>query len=59
MGSIKLMISLFQGNNDFEAYLEWDKKVELVFDCHNCSKNKKMKLVAIEFSSYAIVCGTK
>ena len=30
-------------------------KVELVFDCRNYSKNKKVKLAAIEFSDYVIV----
>ncbi|KAH9717001.1 Endonuclease [Citrus sinensis] len=41
LGSIKLKIPFFQGKNDLEAYLEWEKKVELVFDCHNYSKEKK------------------
>ena len=31
------------------------KKVELVFDCHNYSKEKKVKLAAIEFTDYAII----
>ncbi|KAH9649361.1 hypothetical protein KPL70_025949 [Citrus sinensis] len=41
LGSIKLKIPSFQGKNDPEAYLEWEKKVELVFDCHNYSEEKK------------------
>ena len=53
--NIKLAIPSFQGKNDPEAYLEWEKKIELVFDCHNYSENKKVKLAAIEFSDYAIV----
>ena len=32
-----------------------EKKVEFVFDCHNYSKLKKVKLAAIEFSDYAII----
>ena len=55
LGSIKMKIPSFQGKNDPEAYLEWEKKVELVFDCHNYSEIKKVKLAAIEFSDYAIV----
>ena len=31
LGNIKLKIHSFQGKNDLEAYLEWVKKVELVF----------------------------
>ena len=54
-GSIKMKILLFQGKNDPEAYLEWEKKIELVFDCHNYSELKKVKLAAIEFFNYAII----
>lgn len=55
LGNIKMKILAFQGKNDPKSYLEWEKKVELVFDCHNYSEVKKVKLVAIEFSNYAIV----
>ena len=30
MGNIKMKIPSFQENNDPEAYLEWESKVELV-----------------------------
>ena len=50
-----MKIPSFQGKNDPEAYLEWERKVELVFDCHNYSENKKVKLAAIGFSDYATV----
>ena len=36
-------------------YLEWERKVELIFKCHNYSEEKKVKLAAVEFSDYAIV----
>ena len=47
LGSIKLKILAFQGRNDPELYLEWEKKVELVFDCHRYSEEKKVKLAAV------------
>ena len=50
-----MKIPSFQGKNDPEAYLEWEKKVELVFDGHNYSDNKKVKLAAIGFLDYATV----
>ena len=50
-----MKISLFQGKNDPEAYLEWVKKIELIVDCHNYSELKKVKLVVIEFSDYVII----
>ena len=55
LGSIKMKIPNFQGKNDPEAYLEWEKKVDLIYDCHNYSEEKKIKLAAVEFTDYAVV----
>jgi hypothetical protein len=44
LGGIKMKIPSFQ----------WEKKMEFVFDCHNYSETKKVKLAVIEFSEYAI-----
>ncbi|KAM6542875.1 hypothetical protein CsatB_007322 [Cannabis sativa] len=55
LGNIKIKIPSFQGKNDPEAYLEWETKMEMVFDCHNYSEIKQVKLAAIEFTDYAIV----
>ena len=55
LGNIKMKIPSFQGRNDPEAYLEWKKKVEVVFDCHHYFEEKKVKLAAIEFTDYAII----
>jgi len=55
LGSIKMKIPSFQGRTDPEAYLEWEKKIELIFDCHNYSEEKKVKLAVIEFTDYAII----
>ena len=54
LSGIKMKIPSFQGKFDSEAYLEWEKKIEFVFDCDNYSEVKKVKLVVIEFSDYAI-----
>jgi hypothetical protein len=50
-----MKIPSFQGKNDPKANLEWEKKVELIFECHNYSEEKKVKLVVIEFTDYAII----
>ncbi|PKI68902.1 hypothetical protein CRG98_010695 [Punica granatum] len=55
IGSIKMTIPPFQGRNDTDAYIEWERKVELIFDCHNYSEEKKVKLVVVEFIDYTIV----
>jgi hypothetical protein len=55
LDAIKLKIPSFQGKNNPETYLEWEKKVDWIFDCHNYSKAKKVKLVVIEFMDYALI----
>lgn len=55
LGSIKIKTPSFQGKNDAETYLEWKRKVEMIFDYCNYSEEKKVKLVAIEFHNYALV----
>ena len=55
LDAIKLKIPSFQGKNDPEAYLEWEKKVDWIFDCHNYLEAKKVKLVVIEFTDYALI----
>jgi hypothetical protein len=47
--TIKLKIPNFQGKNDPEAYEDW------IFDCHSYSEQKKVKLVRIEFTEYALI----
>ena len=54
LSGIKMKIPSFQGKSDPEAYLEWEKEMEFIFDCHNYSEAKEVKLVVIEFSDYAI-----
>ena len=55
LGNIKMTIPTFQGKNDPELYLEWERKVEHVFDCHNYSEEKKVKLAVVEFTDYASI----
>ena len=52
---IKLKSRTFHGKLDPEAYLEWERKIELIFDCNLYTKFQKVKLAAIEFTDYAAV----
>jgi hypothetical protein len=54
ISNIKLRIPSFHGRSDPEAYLEWERKMEFVFDCHNYSESKKVKLAVVEFKDYAV-----
>ena len=50
-----MKIPSFKGRNDAKTYLEWERKVERIFECHNYSEVKKVKLAAVEFTDYALV----
>ncbi|XP_027184028.1 uncharacterized protein LOC113782336, partial [Coffea eugenioides] len=52
---IKMKIPPFQGRSDPDAYLEWEKRIELVFDCTTYSEEQKVKLAVVEFTDYAVV----
>ncbi|KAL1223426.1 hypothetical protein V5N11_003487 [Cardamine amara subsp. amara] len=54
INGLKLNIPQFHGKSDPDAYLEWEKKIELVFDCQTYSEHKKVQLAATEFYDYAI-----
>jgi hypothetical protein len=55
LGSIKMKIPSFQGRTDPKDNLEWEKKIELIFDCYNYLEEKNVKLAVIEFTDYAII----
>jgi hypothetical protein len=57
LGNINMKTPSFQVKNDPEAYLEWEKKVELIFECYNYSEEKKVKLVVIEFLTMLLFGG--
>ena len=42
-----------------EAYLEWERKVDLIFECHDYSEEKKVKLATSEFCDYALTWWVK
>ncbi|KAH0661533.1 hypothetical protein KY284_026464 [Solanum tuberosum] len=53
INSIKMKMPSFKGTRDPDLYLDWERRVEAIFDCHNYSEGKKVKLVVVEFSDYA------
>ena len=55
IGGIKLKVPSFQGKSDPEAYFEWETKVQFVFDYHNYTDDKKVKLAAAELTDYTVV----
>lgn len=53
LDSIKMSIQTFQGKNDLELYLEWEKNVDNIFNYQDYFEEKKVKLGAVEFTDYA------
>jgi hypothetical protein len=51
---VKVSIPPFSGQENADAYFEWETKVEQIFDLYEYSAEKKAKLAAIEFKGYAI-----
>jgi hypothetical protein len=49
-GTIKRKMPEFKGNNNAEEYHEWDKMGEVIFKYQNYFEEKKVKLVAVEFT---------
>lgn len=55
MCNSKTTIPSFKGRSDPETYLVWEEKVELIFDVHNYSEERKVKLDVTQFVDYAII----
>nr|XP_033517225.1 uncharacterized protein LOC117281471 [Nicotiana tomentosiformis] len=53
--SIKMKMPSFKGTRDPDLYLDCERKVEAIFDCHNYTEGKKFKLAIVEFSDYAAI----
>jgi hypothetical protein len=55
LGRMKLTIPEFSGRSDPEKYLEWEMRVNQIFDGHNYSEEKKVRVASMEFTEYALM----
>ena len=53
--AIKMTIPEFEGKADPDAYMNWEEKVEKIFDVHDYSERKKVKLAVVEFTGHASI----
>ena len=44
----------FTGKEDLDAYIEWEEKCDQIFRIHGFSEAKRVDLVVMEFSGYAL-----
>ncbi|KAL1204561.1 hypothetical protein V5N11_006410 [Cardamine amara subsp. amara] len=51
---LKISIPPFHGKTDPDAYLEWEKKIELVFNVQQYTELNRVKIAATEFHDYAL-----
>ncbi|KAG7559385.1 Retrotransposon gag domain [Arabidopsis thaliana x Arabidopsis arenosa] len=54
LAGLKIRIPTFQGTSDPEEYLEWEKKIELVFGCQGYTEERKVKVAPTGFQNYAL-----
>ena len=54
LAGINIKIPPFHGKADPDAYLEWEKKIELFFNCQHYSETKNIQMAATEFYDYAL-----
>ena len=56
LGRIKITIPEFSGRcADPEKYLEWEMRVNQIFDGHNYSEEKRVRVASMKFTEYALV----
>ncbi|CAL1401589.1 unnamed protein product [Linum trigynum] len=53
--NLSVTIPPFCGTTNLDAYLDWERKMKLEFDCRNYSEKKKVTLVSLEFLDYALI----
>ena len=53
LSNIKTTIPEFEGKHDPDAYLDWERKVDKIFECYDFPEPKKVQLASLEFKGYA------
>ena len=47
-GKLKFSMPKFKGEEDADAYLDWELKVEKIFRIHNYAEDKKVAMASLE-----------
>ena len=55
IGKIKVKIPSFEGKCDPDVYMDWETKLEQIWNCHNFPEHKKVQLATLEFNGYALI----
>ena len=54
-GKLKFQMPKFKGEEDLDAYIDWELKIEKIFRIHNYSKEKKVAMASLELEDYASI----
>jgi len=51
---IRVDLPYFHGTNDIDTFLDWEMKVEQLFECYEVSEEKKVPLATLSFQGHAL-----
>nr|XP_027186283.1 uncharacterized protein LOC101514004 [Cicer arietinum] len=51
----KIKFPSFHGKSDPEAYLDWELKIDQLFEAHDIREDMRVKLVTLEFKDHALL----
>ncbi|XP_056846145.1 uncharacterized protein LOC130497408 [Raphanus sativus] len=51
---IKIVPPIFTGKSDPEAYMDWEKRLEYIFECYGYGEHKKVALAAAQLTENAL-----
>ncbi|XP_051152721.1 uncharacterized protein LOC127266509 [Andrographis paniculata] len=54
INSVKFQVPPFQEKSDPEAFLQWERRLELIFDVQQLTDQQKLRVAVMEFSDYAL-----
>ncbi|XP_052733912.1 uncharacterized protein LOC128196572, partial [Vigna angularis] len=54
----KIDLPSFHGKDDVEEYLEWEMKVEQLFECHQIDDERRVTMASLSFQGYALIWWT-
>ena len=54
LAGLKLKIPPFHGKVDPDAYLEWEKKIEIIFNFQHYTNAQRIQIATTEFHDYAL-----
>ncbi|WP_234913876.1 hypothetical protein, partial [Salmonella enterica] len=55
LSQLKTSVPSFAGSTDLEVYLDWEIKMERIFELHSVPEHRKAALAVVNFTDYVLV----